>query len=156
VKEKETAATWYEQFSLKIKIGPINIFDKTLLPIWKECCFSLTTGLILACSTPRRHFQNAWSSKNVLLSTYAVLITSALCTIAGVITPIGLYDGLEPSGSKITPFAYTQDSSPFGLATPPRSSLPFSRVCSQLHGFGLQVLRHVLIQIIPSFFLGMG
>lgn len=67
-----------------------------------------------------------------------MVIASGLCAIAGVITPVGLYNELEPSDHEIAPFAYVQDTSPFGRATSPRSSLPFSRVCSQLHGPFLQ------------------
>ena len=61
-----------------------------------------------------------------------------MCAITGVLTPLGLYNELESSGSKTVRFVYTQDSSPFGTATPPRSNLPFSRVCSQLRGIFLQ------------------
>jgi hypothetical protein len=61
-----------------------------------------------------------------------------LCaTITSFVTPLGLYDALEPSGSQTLPFVYVQVNSPFGIATPSRSNLPFSRACSQLHGIGI-------------------
>lgn len=73
--------------------------------------------------------------KRILLSAYAVSLITILCTITGIVTPLGLYQALEQSHNKTMPFAYVRDSSPFGIATPPRSNLPFSRTCSQLHGF---------------------
>jgi hypothetical protein len=59
----------------------------------------------------------------------------ALIAIAGVVTPLGLYDALGPSKSVVAPFTYIKDSSPFGAATPPRSNLSFARICSYGHGF---------------------
>lgn len=51
-------------------------------------------------------------------------------TIAGVVTPLGLYDALEPSDDSTIPkFEYRADTSAFGLSTPPRSNLPFNRLC---------------------------
>jgi hypothetical protein len=57
-------------------------------------------------------------------------VTFALVAIAGVVTPLGLYDVLTPEG-KTTPmqFRYVKDVSPMGYGTPPRSSLGFSRKC---------------------------
>lgn len=49
-------------------------------------------------------------------------------------TPLGLYDALEPSGSRTASFVYAKDPSPFGAGTAPRSGLPVSRTCSMGHG----------------------
>ncbi|KAF2868844.1 hypothetical protein BDV95DRAFT_500206 [Massariosphaeria phaeospora] len=75
----------------------------------------------------------------VLLTTYIGPTVAVLCAIAGIVTPLGLYDALEPSsGRRNVSFAYIKDGSPFGVATQPRSNLPFSRTCSQGHGIGIQ------------------
>ncbi|KAF2123035.1 hypothetical protein BDV96DRAFT_681620 [Lophiotrema nucula] len=74
----------------------------------------------------------------ILLSTTFARIVAILCAIAGVVTPLGLYDALESTGSRTATFAYVKDSSPFGLGTLPRSVLPFSRTCSNGHGIAGQ------------------
>ncbi len=52
-----------------------------------------------------------------------------LIALAGIITPLGLYDTFESSDSTVPTFVYAPDTSLFGLATPPRSPLPFNRIC---------------------------
>jgi hypothetical protein len=53
-----------------------------------------------------------------------------LIALAGIITPLGLYDVLVQTSSVQTKFQYLQDKSQqFGLGTPPRSNLSFSRIC---------------------------
>ena len=54
---------------------------------------------------------------------------SILITFAGIITPLGLYDALVSADSVQVTFQYLQDTTPFGLGTPWRSPLPFSRNC---------------------------
>ncbi|RFU25159.1 hypothetical protein B7463_g11181, partial [Scytalidium lignicola] len=110
VKEKETAVTWYGQ----------NLTPQT------------PTILTLYATK-----SNGVRSK-LLWSTYSVSIIAALCAIAGIVTPLGLYSAFEYADSKTQPFTYVRDSSPYGVATPPRSTLPFSRTCSQMHGIFLQ------------------
>lgn len=61
----------------------------------------------------------------------------ALIAIAGVVTPLGLYDALLPADSIQTPFQYLKDNSPFGYGTPPRSNLSFSRICIPEEVFGV-------------------
>src|SRR5437764_13557078 len=61
-------------------------------------------------------------------------LMKALIAIAGVVTPLGLYDALGPANSVAAPFSYAKDASPFGTATPLRSNLSFSRKCSSGHG----------------------
>lgn len=52
-------------------------------------------------------------------------------TVAGIVTPLGLYTALG-SGKAITPaFNYAPDNSPFGLATPPRGNGTFGRQCER-------------------------
>lgn len=54
---------------------------------------------------------------------------SILIALAGIITPLGLYDALVLTDSVQVTFQYLQDKTPFGLGTPLRSTLPFSRNC---------------------------
>lgn len=70
----------------------------------------------------------------MLLIAFTIQLTAALIAIAGVVTPLGLYDALEPSAKKTPSFAYASDPSSFGVITPPRSNLSFSRTCSSGHG----------------------
>lgn len=63
---------------------------------------------------------------------YGVIFGSALVAVAGVVTPLGLYDSILPSGEG-TPvrFEYIPDTTALGLGTAPRhDSLGFSRRCS--------------------------
>ena len=55
-----------------------------------------------------------------------------LIAIAGVVTPLGLYQALVPADGTDTPFEYLKDTSPFGYGTPPRSNLSFNRVCGTM------------------------
>ena len=52
-----------------------------------------------------------------------------LATIAGIVTPLGLYEGLWQSNPTVVPFHYAPDGSVFGQGTPSRSSLGFNRRC---------------------------
>lgn len=63
------------------------------------------------------------------LVTWALL----LIAVAGIITPLGLYDEFVQTRSVQVTFKYLPDTSPFGIGTPPRSNLSFSRICG---GFG--------------------
>lgn len=85
---------------------------------------------LLGADTARTHGVR----KSILITTTAVPIVAVLIAIAGVITPLSLYDALEASGSSVVSFAYTKDASPFGAATPSRSNLLFSRICDWGHG----------------------
>jgi hypothetical protein len=58
----------------------------------------------------------------------------ALIALAGVITPLGLFEALVPAENTETPFQYLKDLSPFGYGTPPRTNLTFNRQCGY---FGL-------------------
>jgi hypothetical protein len=52
-----------------------------------------------------------------------------LVAVAGIVTPLGLYETLLPAKDLQTPFHYLEDNSPFGYGTPPRSNYSFSRIC---------------------------
>ena len=56
-------------------------------------------------------------------------LMGGLIAIAGVVTPLGLYEALLPSDSIQTPFQYLTDTSSFGSGTPPRSNYSFNRMC---------------------------
>lgn len=57
-------------------------------------------------------------------------MSTALITVAGIVTPIGLYETILASNSP-TPssFHYIPDPSQFGYGTLPRIDLPWSRLC---------------------------
>ncbi|KAL5315720.1 hypothetical protein ACEPPN_016590 [Leptodophora sp. 'Broadleaf-Isolate-01'] len=67
--------------------------------------------------------------KDIIFLTYFISFMGALIAIAGIITPLGLYETLVPTDNVQTPFQYLKDSSPFGYGTPPRSNLTFNRKC---------------------------
>ena len=55
-----------------------------------------------------------------------------LVAVAAVVTPLGLYDAIDPGSTTSTAFQYAHDLSPFGYGTPPRSKLGFSRICGEM------------------------
>jgi hypothetical protein len=59
-----------------------------------------------------------------------------LITAAGIVTPLGLYQVLIAGTATQAPFDNLVDNSSFGYGTPPRSNLPFSRICGYLYSFG--------------------
>jgi hypothetical protein len=56
----------------------------------------------------------------------------ALIAVAGVVTPLGLYETTISIDSISMPFQYIKDTSPFGYGTPDRSNLSFSRICGTM------------------------
>lgn len=63
---------------------------------------------------------------------------AVLIGIAGVITPLGLYDAFEETGDRLASFIPMKDTiSPFGFATSPRGNHSFSRSCTSGHGLAL-------------------
>lgn len=67
---------------------------------------------------------------------YGVILGSILVAVAGIVTPLGLYDSISPS-DKETPvrFEYVPDKTALGLGTAPRhDTLGFSRRCSDSNG----------------------
>ena len=62
-------------------------------------------------------------------------VASALIAIAGVVTPLGLYEENDAASAHSATFAYSRDTSAFGLGTGPQGVYNFSRICSLGHGF---------------------
>ena len=56
-------------------------------------------------------------------------LTSLLVALAGIITPLGLYEGVWQAPTTVMPFQYFRDLSTFGQGTPNRSGLGFNRRC---------------------------
>ena len=50
--------------------------------------------------------------------------------VAGVITPLGLREEFGAAESTYVPFVYVRDKSSFAYGTPPRSELPYNRMCT--------------------------
>ncbi|KAF8886344.1 hypothetical protein BD779DRAFT_1801035 [Infundibulicybe gibba] len=57
-----------------------------------------------------------------------------LLAVTGVVTPLGLKDGplLSSSPAKLVNASYVPDTSPIGLATPPRDQYAYTRICGNL------------------------
>lgn len=68
----------------------------------------------------------------MVLTTIAVPLIGLLVSIAGVVTPLGLYERDELGDEEIsTAFSYVRDSSAFFMGTSPRDNdKPFSRTCT--------------------------
>jgi len=66
---------------------------------------------------------------HIFLLSKLISFMGILIAVAGVVTPLGLYEILLPAKSIQTPFHYLKDDSPFGYGTPPRSNYSFSRIC---------------------------
>ena len=49
--------------------------------------------------------------------------------MAAIVTPLGLYQTVEPDDLSLEMFQFVKDKSPFGYATPDRVTGPFSRSC---------------------------
>ncbi|CCX31912.1 hypothetical protein FPQ18DRAFT_119095 [Pyronema domesticum] len=59
-------------------------------------------------------------------------LTLLLLTIAGIVTPLGLSDAVQPSDATIANFEYAKDLSSWGQSTPPRPNFNFSRKCGDM------------------------
>ncbi|KFY77961.1 hypothetical protein V499_02774 [Pseudogymnoascus sp. VKM F-103] len=80
----------------------------------------LSTDAAADTAVRRRVFRTGW------VQTIALILVS----VASIVTPLGLYDVVEPPKLQTnTPFTYIEDHSAFGYGTPPRSDAPFTRVC---------------------------
>ncbi|PKX88981.1 uncharacterized protein P174DRAFT_471458 [Aspergillus novofumigatus IBT 16806] len=68
--------------------------------------------------------------KRLTISGHAQTIILGVVSIASIVTPLGLYDSIEPAGSPTpVPFAYIKGTSAFSYGTPDRSDAPFTRNC---------------------------
>jgi len=66
----------------------------------------------------------------VLVLTIIITFMSYLISLAGIVTPLGLYQVLATQPPTAAQFQYALDLSAFGYGTPLRSNLSFSRQCS--------------------------
>ncbi|KAK2772244.1 hypothetical protein FQN53_004680 [Emmonsiellopsis sp. PD_33] len=68
--------------------------------------------------------------RRVNVVAWFLTLAIALVTIASIVTPLGLYETVEPEDSLTeTPFQYVKDISAFGYGTPPRPEAYFARNC---------------------------
>jgi hypothetical protein len=66
----------------------------------------------------------------VLLLTIIITFMSYLISLAGIVTPLGLYQVLDTQPPTTAQFQYAPDLSAFGYGTPLRSNVSFSRQCA--------------------------
>ncbi|OJD27594.1 hypothetical protein ACJ73_01016 [Blastomyces percursus] len=68
--------------------------------------------------------------RRVNVVSWLLTVAVALVAIASIVTPLGLYESIEPSNEdENSPFKYMKDTSAFGYGTPPRPNGFFSRHC---------------------------
>jgi hypothetical protein len=64
-------------------------------------------------------------SNGLLLQTVFIILIS----VAAIVTPLGLYQVVEPGDEELEAFQYANDNSSFGYGTPERLAAPFTRSC---------------------------
>lgn len=74
--------------------------------------------------------------KRVSVLSYISIVGTVLLLVTGVVTPLGLTEGIRESQLQNPRFEYAPDSSLFGLGTPQRGAYSLSRMCGS---FTLQV-----------------
>ncbi|KAF3397412.1 hypothetical protein DPV78_008163 [Talaromyces pinophilus] len=68
----------------------------------------------------------------VLVTGYVQNAVRVLLWLASIVTPLGLYESIEPAKSQTdTGFVYLPDRSAFGYGTPSRTNASFTRICGQ-------------------------
>jgi len=73
--------------------------------------------------------------RDITIITFLRPITLGLLAVAAIVTPLGLYETIEPvTGDFPVEFIQQPDEGSFGIMTPPRSNLGFSRGCSDKGG----------------------
>ncbi|KAK4119572.1 hypothetical protein N657DRAFT_650068 [Parathielavia appendiculata] len=65
----------------------------------------------------------------IYLASLAIPVTTFLTAIAGVVTPLGLYEETVLGGREVGNFSYIRDTSAYFYGTSPRGHYNFSRVC---------------------------
>ncbi|KAG7287153.1 hypothetical protein NEMBOFW57_006658 [Staphylotrichum longicolle] len=80
---------------------------------------------VLQTDAAARHGVLRRVSNGLLLQTAIVLLVS----VAAIVTPLGLYQAVEPGGQQLEAFQFLRDDSSFGFGTPDRMAGPFSRSC---------------------------
>lgn len=110
LKDRETAATW---------TIASRFLQSSLWPPLLQADSSKTVGV----------------RRTVSWMTLSVPLIAILISVAGVVTPLGLYEVDEPANAhEWASFEYVKDSSPFALGTSPRKGASFTRTCSMLAG----------------------
>ncbi|RHZ43375.1 uncharacterized protein CDV56_102058, partial [Aspergillus thermomutatus] len=68
--------------------------------------------------------------KRLTITGYAQTIILGVVSVASIVTPLGLYESIEPAGSTTPePFGYIKGTSAFSYGRPFRSDAPFTRNC---------------------------
>lgn len=68
--------------------------------------------------------------RSIRLVTWLRPLGLLLVTVAAVVTPLGLYDEINPEADPIpAPMIYVADNGPFGYGTPSREQVYFTRKC---------------------------
>ncbi|KAK4096168.1 hypothetical protein N658DRAFT_459157 [Parathielavia hyrcaniae] len=66
----------------------------------------------------------------IYLASLAIPFATVLTAVAGVVTPLGLYEETVLGGREVGNFSYVGDTSAFFYGTSPRDGYNFSRVCT--------------------------
>lgn len=120
LRDRNSAATWC--------IHPSKFFGNSLIDFRTVAARALEGTHwpdILRSDSVKTH----GARKTVVLLTNLITAMTLLIAIAGVVTPLGIYQTLAPADNVQTPFKYLFDASPFGVGTPPRSNFSFNRIC---------------------------
>ncbi len=80
---------------------------------------------LLQTDTAARHGVQRRVNNALTLQTATVFLIS----VAAIVTPLGLYQTVEPGSKESELFRFLKDDSPFGLGTPDRMTGPFTRSC---------------------------
>ncbi|KAJ4197286.1 hypothetical protein NW759_016336 [Fusarium solani] len=109
LRDRESAATW-------------TVASRTLLSSYWPA--------ILCSDSSRTHAVR----RPIVLTTTALPVVVVLSAVAGIVTPLGLYDVMEPRRPEPGHFQYVPDTSGFGAGTSPRGMHDFSRFCTWEYG----------------------
>ena len=99
-----------------------------------DTCRESFPAIVLAPHPSSGQLLRAWRPEENCFWSRLMSLMAALIAVAGVVTPLGLYETVEPAHNTQAPFNYLPDSSSFGLGTPPRSNYSFTRLCVTLLG----------------------
>lgn len=69
--------------------------------------------------------------RDVLLLNSMITFMGILIAVAGIVTPLGLYEDLQPARQVTPAFGYLPDTGPFGFGTPPRTNFSLNRLCAR-------------------------
>jgi hypothetical protein len=113
----------------------ILVLVATLSKSHTAATWSVVSRSIQSSNWPVLLRTDSTATKHVQLSSEIITllrpVALALVAIAAIVTPLGLYEDIQPSAErKQVTFVHQPDEGPFGLLTPPRSNLGFSRDCT--------------------------